>query len=72
MDVSVRVEYAGTNLLDGQSNILSHLLYDMDVADCPEEPASILLNNETEPLLDSCCWTRYRMADVIKGECKKG
>ena len=72
MDVSVRVEYAGTNYLDGQSNILSHLLYDMDVADCSEEPASILLNNEIEPLLDSCCWTRYRMADVIKGECKKG
>ena len=72
MDVSLRVEYAGTNLLDGQSNILSHLLYDMDVADCPEEPASVLFNNESEQLLDSCSWNRYRMADVIKGECKKG
>ena len=72
MDVSVRVEYAGTNLLDGQSNILSHLLYDMDVADCPEQPASVLFNNESEQLLDSCSWNRYRMADVIKGECKKG
>ena len=72
MDVSVRVEYAGTNLLDGQSNILSHLLYDMDVADCPEQPASVLFNNESERLLDSCSWNRYRMADVIKGECKKG
>ena len=72
MDVSVRVEYGGTNLLDGQSNILSHLLYDMDVADCPEQPASILFNNESERLLDSCSWNRYRMADVIKGECKKG
>ena len=72
MDVSVRVEYAGTNLLDGQSNILSHLLYDMDVADCPEQPASVLSNNESERLLDSCSWNRYRMADVIKGECKKG
>ena len=72
MDVSVRIEYAGTNLLDGQSNILSHLLYDMDVADCPEQPASVLFNNESERLLDSCSWNRYRMADVIKGECKKG
>ena len=72
MDVSLRVEYAGTNLLDGQSNILSHLLYDMDVADCPEQPASVLFNNESERLLDSCSWNRYRMADVIKGECKKG
>ena len=72
MDVSVRVEYGGTNLLDGQSNILSHLLYDMDVADCPEQPASVLFNNESEQLLDSCSWNRYRMADVIKGECKKG
>ena len=72
MDVSVRVEYAGTNLLDGLSNILSHLLYDMDVADCPEQPASVLFNNESEQLLDSCSWNRYRMADVIKGECKKG
>ncbi len=72
MDVSVRVEYGGTNLLDGQSNILSHLLYDMDVADCPEQPASVLFNNESERLLDSCSWNRYRMADVIKGECKKG
>ncbi|BBA30387.1 TonB-dependent receptor [Prevotella melaninogenica] len=72
MDVSVRVEYGGTNLLDGQSNILSHLLYDMDVADRPEQPASILFNNESERLLDSCSWNRYRMADVIKGECKKG
>lgn len=72
MDVSVRVEYAGTNLLDGQSNILSHLLYDMDVADCPEQPVSVLFNNESERLLDSCSWNRYRMADVIKGECKKG
>ena len=72
MDVSVRVEYAGTNLLDGQSNILSHLLYDMDVADCPEQPASVLFNHESEQMLDSCSWNRYRMADVIKGECKKG
>nr|WP_314498090.1 TonB-dependent receptor plug domain-containing protein [uncultured Prevotella sp.] len=72
MDVSVRVEYAGTNDLTGQSNILSHLLYDMDVADCPEQPASVLLNHESERLLDSCSWSRYRMADVIKGECKKG
>ena len=72
MDVSVRIEYAGTNLLDGQSNILSHLLYDMDVADCPEQPALVLYDNESERLLDSCSWNRYRMADVIKGECKKG
>ena len=72
MDVSLRVEYAGTDDLTGQSNILSHLLYDMDVADCPEEPASVLSNNESERLLDSCSWNRYRMADVIKGECKKG
>ena len=72
MDVSVRVEYAGPKDLTGQSNILSHLLYDMDVADCPEQPASVLLNNESERLLDSCNWNRYRMADVIKGECKKG
>ena len=72
MDVSVRVEYAGPKDLAGQSNILSHLLYDMDVADCPEQPASVLLNNESERLLDSCSWSRYRMADVIKGECKKG
>ena len=72
MDVSVRVEYAGPKNLAGQSNILSHLLYDMDVADCPEQPASVLLNNESERLLDSCSWSRYRMADVIKGECKKG
>ena len=72
MDVSVRIEYAGTNLLDGQSNILSHLIYDMDVADCPEEPTSVLSNNQSERLLDSCSWNRYRMADVIRGECKKG
>ena len=72
MDVSVRVEYAGPKDLAGQSNILSHLLYDMDVADCPEQPASVLFNNESERLLDSCSWNRYRMADVIKGECKKG
>lgn len=72
MDVSVRVEYAGAKDLAGQSNILSHLLYDMDVADCPEQPASVLFNNESERLLDSCSWSRYRMADVIKGECKKG
>ena len=72
MDVSLRVEYAGTNDLTGQSNILSHLLYDMDVADCPEEPTSVLSNNESERLLDSCSWNRYRMADVIRGECKKG
>lgn len=72
MDVSLRVEYAGTNDLTGQSNILSHLLYDMDVADCPEEPASVLTNNESERSLDSCSWNRYRMADVIRGECKKG
>lgn len=72
MDVSLRVEYAGTNDLTGESNILSHLLYDMDVADCPEEPASVLSNNESERLLDSCSWNRYRMADVIRGECKKG
>ena len=72
MDVSVRVEYAGPKDLAGQSNILSHLLYDMDVADCPEQPASVLFNNESERLLDSCSWSRYRMADVIKGECKKG
>ena len=72
MDVSLRVEYAGTDDLTGQSNILSHLLYDMDVADCPEEPASILSNNESERLLDSCSWNRYRMVDVIRGECKKG
>lgn len=72
MDVSVRVEYAGTKDLAGQSNILSHLLYDMDVVDCPEQPASVLFNNESEQLLDSCSWNRYRMADVIKGECKKG
>ena len=72
MDVSLRIEYAGTDDLTGQSNILSHLLYDMDVADCPEEPASVLSNNESERLLDSCSWNRYRMADVIRGECKKG
>ena len=72
MDVSLRVEYAGTNDLTGQSNILSHLLYDMDVADCPEEPTSVFTNNESERLLDSCSWNRYRMADVIRGECKKG
>lgn len=72
MDVSVRIEYSGTKDLAGQSNILSHLLYDMDVADCPEQPASVLFNNESEQLLDSCSWNRYRMADVIKGECKKG
>lgn len=72
MEVSLRVEYAGTDDLTGQSNILSHLLYDMDVADCPEEPASVLSNNESERLLDSCSWNRYRMADVIRGECKKG
>lgn len=72
MDVSLRVEYARTDDLTGQSNILSHLLYDMDVADCPEEPASVLSNNESERLLDSCSWNRYRMADVIRGECKKG
>lgn len=72
MDVSLRVEYAETNDLAGQSNILSHLIYDMDVADCPEEPASVLSNNESERLLDSCSWNRYRMADVIRGECKKG
>ena len=72
MDVSLRVEYARTDDLTGQSNILSHLLYDMDVADCPEEPASILSNNESERLLDSCSWNRYRMVDVIRGECKKG
>lgn len=72
MDVSLRVEYAITNDLTEQSNILSHLLYDMDVADCPEEPASVLSNNESERLLDSCSWNRYRMADVIRGECKKG
>ncbi|MBW4740372.1 TonB-dependent receptor [Prevotella melaninogenica] len=72
MDVSLRVEYAGTNDLTGQSNILSHLLYDMDVADCPEEPASVLTNNESERLFDSCSWNRYRMADVVRGECKKG
>lgn len=72
MDVSLRVEYARTDDLAGQSNILSHLLYDMDVADCPEEPASVLSNNESERLLDSCSWNRYRMADVIRGECKKG
>ena len=34
MDVSLRVEYARTDDLTGESNILSHLLYDMDVADC--------------------------------------
>lgn len=72
MDVSVRVEYAGPKDLTGQSNILSHLLYDMDVADCPEQPASVLFNHESERLLDSCSWSRYQMADVIKGECKKG
>ena len=72
MDVSLRVEYAGTDDLTGQSNILSHLLYDMDVADCPEEPASVLTNNESERLFDSCSWNRYRMADVVRGECKKG
>ena len=72
MDVSLRVEYAGTDDLTGQSNILSHLLYDMDVADCPEEPTSVLTNNESERLLDSCSWNRYQMADVIRGECKKG
>ena len=72
MDVSVRVEYGGTKDLAGLSNIFSHLLYDMDVADCPEQPASVLFNNESERLLDSCSWNRYRMADVIKGECKKG
>ena len=72
MDVSLRVEYARTDDLTGQSNILSHLLYDMDVADCPEEPASVLSNNESERLLDSCSWNRYRMVDVIRGECKKG
>lgn len=72
MDVSVRVENAGAKDLAGQSNILSHLLYDMDVADCPEQPASVLFNHESERLLDSCSWSRYRMADVIKGECKKG
>ena len=49
MDVSLRVEYAGTDDLAEQSNILSHLLYDMDVADCPEEPASVLSNNEKRP-----------------------
>ena len=72
MDVSVRVEYDGPKDLAGLSNILSHLLYDMDVADCPEQPASVLFNHESERLLDSCSWSRYRMADVIKGECKKG
>lgn len=72
IDVSLRVEYVRTDDLTGQSNILSHLLYDMDVADCPEEPASVLSNNESERLLDSCSWHRYRMADVIRGECKKG
>ena len=72
MDVSVRVEYAGPKDLAGQSNILSHLLYDMDVADCLEQPASVLFNHESERLLDSSSWSRYRMADVIKGECKKG
>ena len=72
MDVAVCVEYAGPKDLAGQSNILSHLLYDMDVADCPEQPASVLFNHESERLLDSCSWNRYRMADVIKGECKKG
>ena len=66
MDVSLRMEYAETNDLAGQSNILSHLIYDMDVADCPEEPTSVLSNNESERLLDSCSWNRYRMADVIK------
>lgn len=72
MDVSLRVEYAETNDLAGQSNILSHLIYDMDVADCPEEPTSVLSDNQSERLLDSCSWNRYRMADVIRGECKKG
>ena len=72
MDVSVRIEYAGPKDLAGQSNILSHLLYDMDMADCPEEPTSVLSNNESERLLDNSSWNRYRMADVIRGECKKG
>lgn len=72
MDVSVRVEYAGVDNTVGQSDIISHLLFDMDKADCPEEPSSVCLESEPDSLLDSCSWSRYRMSDVIKGECKKG
>ena len=72
MDVSVRVEYAGMNDVKGRSNILSHLLFDMDVAGCPEEPASILSSKEAEGLAGGCNWKRYRMDDVIRGGCKKG
>lgn len=72
MDVSVRVEYAGVDDTLGQSDIISHLLFDMDKADCPEEPSSVCLESELDSLLDSCSWSRYRMSDVLKGECKKG
>ena len=72
MDVSVRVEYAGVDDTVGLSDIISHLLFDMDKADCPEEPSSVCLESEPDSLLDSCSWSRYRMSDVIKGECKKG
>lgn len=72
MDVAVRVEYAGMNDVKGRSNILSHLLFDMDVARCPEEPASILSSKEAEGLAGGCNWKRYRMDDVIRGGCKKG
>lgn len=72
MDVAVRVEYADMNDVKGRSNILSHLLFDMDVAGCPEEPASILSSKEAEGLAGGCNWKRYRMDDVIRGGCKKG
>ena len=45
MDVSVRVEYAGVDNTVGQSDIISHLLFDMDKADCPEEPSSVCLES---------------------------
>ncbi len=73
MDMSVRVEYAsGENEQAGHSNILSHLLFDQDLIDCAEQPATALSGGEVGNLLDGCRWERYRMDDVVRGECKKG
>lgn len=72
MDISVRVEHIDVDDYMGHSNIFSHLLFDTDLMDCPEEPASVLLNNTSSQLLNCSSWNRYQMADVLKGECKKG
>lgn len=73
MDVSLRLERVEADNRKGSSGIFNHLLFDSDLYCFPEEPSSVLDEKDTlKELLEGNVWRRYRMGDVMKGDCRKG